>query len=611
MIKISKIRILNYKSIYDSKDIIIQDRITVLAGKNESGKTNVLKALDAFYNDYFSEEDIPTKDANLNPTIIIDFSILGKYFNDKMNTNWLDDSMEYTYTIERSKNIKDIFSGRLIDEINKSIKEKLELCDTTEIEDCIMSISNRVDVNNSISIEKMKKLIFNIYAGLVFSDDDNIMIIGDRVKELFSISEDSKIDISDQIKEITDMVEQSDLFKQIIEIYNIIMPEFRYFDNFNDMIPDEIDISDLTDSKFRTNHRGFINLLAFFGISLEDFAKEMKEISRTPQTKLDKYSNTITMNYQKIYKQEKLKISLQKDGQKIYINIYDIDDDINPKKPSQRSKGLQWFISFYLMLNNSRENSILLIDEPGLYLHASAQEDILNFFEKKLDNYIIYTTHSPYLIDTNNMLRVKLVTNDRSKGNGTIIENKYYNCSDIDTITPIITAIGYNVARSPLELGGGLNIITEGVSDRYYILAFLKLFSIDENIHVVPSKGTPVIHLLVSIAIGWNLKYIVFIDNDDGEEDAREALEGFYESKTDYNNFVFKIVNKKNSSIEDIFSKEDKLKYGINKRKKEKLLNAKKFYDRVFKNEISLDEFSEETRVNISNVIQIVKSNLV
>lgn len=45
MIKITKIRIKNYKSIDDSKDILIQDRITVLAGKNESGKNQYIKGI--------------------------------------------------------------------------------------------------------------------------------------------------------------------------------------------------------------------------------------------------------------------------------------------------------------------------------------------------------------------------------------------------------------------------------------------------------------------------------------------------------------------------------------------------------------------------------------
>lgn len=114
MIKINKIRIKNYKSIYDSNDILIYDRITVLAGKNESGKTNIIKALYTYYNDSFEDEDIPTKDMDLNPTIIIEFSILGDYFNRKIGYTWLEDEKEYTYTIERSKNIKDKISGKII-----------------------------------------------------------------------------------------------------------------------------------------------------------------------------------------------------------------------------------------------------------------------------------------------------------------------------------------------------------------------------------------------------------------------------------------------------------------------------------------------------------------
>ena len=384
------------------------------------------------------------------------------------------------------------------------------------------------------------------------------------------------------------------------------MPEFKFFDNFDDMLPDEISITDLKKPDFKIKNRGFINLLAFLNVTLEDFTKEMEEISRRPQTKLDKYSDNITFDYQNIYKQEKLKIALNKDGDKIYVNIYDIDDNINPKKPSQRSKGLQWFLSFYLMLNNSDENAILLIDEPGLYLHASAQEDILRLFENNLNNYIIYTTHSPYLIDTNNMLRVKLVTNDRKKGIGTCVENKYYKCADLDTITPLITAIGYNMTKSPLEFGGGLNIITEGVSDRYYILAFLKLYNVIEKVNLIPSQGARVVHLLVSIAIGWNLKYIVFLDNDQGESDARENLLDLYVDENEYNSHIFKISNNKNTCIEDIFSVEDKKKYNIGKNKKEKLLIAKRFYDNVSIGEIKIDDLSETTKHNIKKVIDII-----
>lgn len=606
MIKITKIRIKNYKSIDDSKDILIQDRITVLAGKNESGKTNILKALDTYYNDSFSVEDVPTRDVELNPTIIMDFSILGSYFNKKLNRTWLEENAEYTYTIERSKNIKDKFSGRLYDEIKKNIKNEIINDTSDEIKTIIEEIQELVNPDNKLEEKDINKLLFEIYTSFILDGRDEENIIKECVVSQFKITSITEPEIEKKITKLAQTITESQLFKDISSIFDIMVPEFKFFDNFDDMLPDEISISDLKADDFKTKHRGFINLLAYLNVTLEEFSKEMEEISRRPQTKLDKYSDNITLNYQNIYKQEKLKIALNKDGDKIYVNIYDIDDNINPKKPSQRSKGLQWFLSFYLMLNNSKENAILLIDEPGLYLHASAQEDILRFFENNLNNYIIYTTHSPYLIDTNNMLRIKLVTNDRTKGIGTCVENKYYKCADLDTITPLITAIGYNMTKSPLEFGGGLNIITEGISDRYYILAFLKLHNIAEKINLIPSQGARVVHLIVSIVIGWNLKHIVFLDNDQGESDAKENLLNLYVDEDEYNSHVFKISNKKDTCIEDIFSAEDKKKYSIGKNKKDKLLTAKNFYDKVSKNELKIDDLSDETKNNIKNVIDII-----
>ena len=178
----------------------------------------------------------------------------------------------------------------------------------------------------------------------------------------------------------------------------------------------------------------------------------------------------------------------------------------------------------------------------------------------------------------------------------------------MDTITPIITAIGYNVARSPLEFGGGLNVITEGVSDRYYLLAFLKMLNINDDISIIPSKGSSTIHLLVSMSIGWGLNYIVFLDNDEGYKDAKDRLLDFYETEEKYEEYVYKVIRKQNSCIEDIFSAEDKKVFGIGSKRKDKILNAKRFYDMIQKEEIIFEDLHKETQENISYVIQIINS---
>ena len=602
MLQIKGIRIKNYKSIYDTGLIDIEDRITVLAGKNESGKTNILNALATFYNDDFSINDVPTNDATLNPTITLNLEIDGQYFNNRLEENMLEASSNYTYTVERSKNNTDVFSGRIIDEVIKNVNER----EKNEIEQIKELFTQEILEKYDLQIDKINfnSKLNKIYKAL-FESYDISSEISTCIKEIFKIEKENQ-DMKSISTRISEIIEESDTYSLIENIKEILIPSFKYFDNFNDMIPDEINLNEIDNEEFVEKNRGFINLLGYFGKTLKEFKKEMGEVSRRPQILLDDYSNNITFDYKNIYTQEDLRIALNKDGNMIYINIYDIDDNIHPKKPSQRSKGLQWFLSFYLMLNNSQKDSILLIDEPGLYLHASAQKDILNFFENKLNNIIIYTTHSPYLIDTANMLRIKLVLNDRKKGKGTKVENKYYKCSDIDTITPLITAIGYDVSQSPLELGSGLNIITEGPSDRYYILAFMRLLEVEEIIHVIPAQGATTTHLLASLAIGWKLEYKVLLDTDSENEKARYKLYSLYTNEEDYNKYIYKISEKENFCIEDAFSKEDKNKYSIGKAKNKKLITSKMIYDKIFNGEIEKKDLEDETIKNIEYIINLI-----
>ena len=84
----------------------------------------------------------------------------------------------------------------------------------------------------------------------------------------------------------------------------------------------------------------------------------------------------------------------------------------------KRSKGFVWFFSFLAWFSQQRQKKIsliLLLDEPGLVLHASAQIDLLHYIEMELKPFhqVIYTTHSPFMVDANNFDRIRIVR-DRS-----------------------------------------------------------------------------------------------------------------------------------------------------------------------------------------------------
>lgn len=338
MVQINGIRIKDYKSMYDTGLITIEDRITVLAGKNESGKTNILHALETFYKDDFSKNDIPTKDGRLNPTIIVDFEVDGEYFNCKLKEDLLDTESTYTYTIERSKDKVDIFNGRIIDEIIKNISER----EKPEIDKIKETFTEDILEKYALQIDKINfnKEVSKIYKSF-FSSEDLSEELSVFIKGIFKVEKLNE-EMQTIYTEILQIIEESDIYSMMESIKEILIPEFKYFDNFNDMLPDEINLNEIESEEFTTKNRGFINLLGYFGKTLKEFQKEMNEISRMPQTLLDSYSDNITFDYKNIYTQEDLRISLNKDGNMIYVNIYDIDDNIHPKKPSQRSKGLQW-----------------------------------------------------------------------------------------------------------------------------------------------------------------------------------------------------------------------------------------------------------------------------
>lgn len=90
---------------------------------------------------------------------------------------------------------------------------------------------------------------------------------------------------------------------------------------------------------------------------------------------------------------------------------------------SARSRGFVWFFSFlawYSELKESGTPLILLLDEPGLSLHPQAQADLLRFFEETLSpsHQLVYTTHSPFMVDPEKPHRIRYVEDTSQASSG-------------------------------------------------------------------------------------------------------------------------------------------------------------------------------------------------
>lgn len=242
----------------------------------------------------------------------------------------------------------------------------------------------------------------------------------------------------------------------------------------------------------------------------------------------------LTQKFKDWWKQGEYKFRFEADGD--YFRIW-VSDLVRTEEVALelRSTGLQWFLSFYLIFlmesQKENKNAVLLLDEAGLTLHPLAQKDLVRFFDSLSENnQIINTTHSPFIIDSSNIDSCRVVYADEL--GHTIVSSDLRQGADKlneKSIYAVHAAMGLGV--SDVLLQGCQVVIVEGPSDQYYfngIKTFLikeKLFAPSQEIVFMPSGGVKGIAGIVSMVSGkvGELPYVI-IDSDKSGEDVRKKL---------------------------------------------------------------------------------------
>ena len=146
-----------------------------------------------------------------------------------------------------------------------------------------------------------------------------------------------------------------------------------------------------------------------------------------------------------------------------------------------RSRGFIWFFSFLAWFSQHKAAKtplILLLDEPGLFLHASAQSDLLRYIETELEenHQVVYTTHSPFMIDPKHFERVRMVRDRSLEVDTPLPENEegtkvLEDPLEVDegTLFPLQGALAYDITQTLFV--GSNSLIIEGASDLLYIPA--------------------------------------------------------------------------------------------------------------------------------------------
>ena len=276
--------------------------------------------------------------------------------------------------------------------------------------------------------------------------------------------------------------------------------------------------------------------------------------------KLDSAGTRLTKQFREWWSQGNYIFNFNADG--YYFRIF-VSDEERPEKIEleSRSRGLQWFFSFFLVFlaesEDAHKNCVLLLDEPGLHLHPNAQIDLIRFFNQLSEtNQLIYTTHLPFLVDHNNLEKVKAIYTENGL---TKISNDLSKADkERKAIQPVNAAIGISASQS-LLLGCDI-VIVEGVSDQFYLTMIKNYlvangeFAPKKEVVFIPVGGVKGVKPVVSIIQGSksSLPFALFDSDPAGKQAQTSLKKGFYSTDKDKVLEVDNYSGKTGSEIEDL-----------------------------------------------------------
>ncbi|MEO5654893.1 MAG: AAA family ATPase [Nitrosospira sp.] len=193
-----------------------------------------------------------------------------------------------------------------------------------------------------------------------------------------------------------------------------------------------------------------------------------------------------------------------------------------------RSTGFVWFFSFLVLFSQMKKQHqkrmVLLLDEPGLSLHGKAQADLLRYFRERLapDHQVIYTTHSPFMVSSDNLLSARTVEDTvvyhedgPPEVQGTKVGSEVLS-TDPDTLFPLQSALGYEMTQS-LFVGEHTLLVTRP-SDLLFLRAMSevlrshKRIPLDPRWTICPAGGIEKVSAFMSFFGGNRLHVAVLTD---------------------------------------------------------------------------------------------------
>ncbi|MYE84602.1 MAG: AAA family ATPase [Gammaproteobacteria bacterium] len=256
-------------------------------------------------------------------------------------------------------------------------------------------------------------------------------------------------------------------------------------------------------------------------------------------TLLDTAAFTLSGDWATWWREKQHRLHFTMEDEDLVLKVSDLHNSF-PVPFEERSKGFQWFFSFYLVFlaesKRTRGGAILLLDEPGLHLHPNLQSELISLFERIADdNQVLYSTHLPFLIDANRMERIRTVHLTGAEPRTTRVSKEIRPADHRDTLSPLQCALG-PAAVQTLLLGKRL-VIVEGVTDFWILQALNHALQAADGVTLlhrdsvlVPAGGRsrliPLVFVILA-ASGQHRAVVLLNSSREGEEEAARLRDVF------------------------------------------------------------------------------------
>ncbi|WP_186151997.1 AAA family ATPase [Burkholderia gladioli] len=543
--RLKSFRVRNYRSINDSGDVTVS-RITALLGRNESGKSNLLRALHSLNPIAGFEALKPIKDFPRHKRL--------EECRDDTNvltTTWIlddDDKEALLEVIPRAREVSEVVIGRSygktrtvsfpelnaipfdqadvkskVKKVAAAVRAAAQKQETPVTLDAVADAFEKAasdtrlrDTWASQAVAAAKVL----RTGLAGADTE----LNDKQEEMLS-----------ELEELADGIVGDKEAQQQARNWAVgAIPKFIYVDEYPELDGHQ-DIAAYIQRKSQNQRndsdKNFEKLCKVAGLNPDELQKLHGQNDHETRNQLaNRASAVVTGEIKRLWKDRALKIRFNLDAHHLDTIIsdptstYDVEVNLN-----DRSRGFQWFFAFYITFSadtdgGHAEDAVLLLDEPGLYLHAKSQSDLLHHLEVDFSNQILYSTHSPFMVPTHALDSVRTV--NIAEEAGTTVTNDP--TGDARTLFPLQAALGYDLAQTLFV--GPNNLVVEGVTD-FWILSAVSAYSseigrasLSPTLTMTPAGGAQKVSYMVALLTSESLNVLVLLDTERDSKATKDEL---------------------------------------------------------------------------------------